>query len=204
MKGLFLLREFEWQAYRKRKRARLEVTDFSILATNCIGGIIYHDLGLEFRTPTVNLTIPLEDLIKLAENPRWYMERPLVEIKDPGPCPAALLGDIRVNFVHYAAFEEGAAKWEERKRKINWDRIVLMGTDRDGCDYETLRRFDQLPWPNKVMFTHRPYPEFPSACYIKGFEERGEVGVLTDFKPGIRKRRFVDAFDYVAFLNRIE
>ncbi len=198
------LRKYEWLAYRKCKRTRLKITDFSILATNCIGGVMYHDLGLEFLTPTVNLTISLRDLVKLAENPRWYMEQPLVEIQEPGPCPAGLLGDVRVNFVHYASFEEGAGKWEERKRKINWDRLVLMGTDQGNCDYETLQRFDRLSWPNKLVFTHRPYSEFSSACYIKGFEEQDEVGVLTNFKPGFRKRRFLDDFDYVAFLNRIK
>lgn len=199
-----LLRECEWRVYRWGKRMRLKNPGFSILATNCIGGVMYHDLGLEFLTPTVNLTISIQDLIKLAGNPRWYMDQPLTELENPGGCPAACLGDIRVNFVHYASFEEGAAKWEERKRKINYDRLILMATDRNGCDYEILRRFDQLPYPHKVVFTHRPYPELPSARYIRGFEDQGEVGVLTNFKPGRLKRRYMDDFDYVSFLNGME
>ena len=198
------LREREWRAYLWKKRLRLKRPGFSILSTNCIGGVMYHDLGLEFLTPTVNLTIPIRDLIKLAGNPRWYMALPLAERENPGGCPTALLGDVRVNFHHYASFEEASAKWEERKRKINWDRLILMATDRDGCDYETLRRFDRLSYPHKLVFTHRPYPELDSACYIRGFEERGEVGVLTNFKPGPLKRRYLDAFDYVGFLNGAE
>lgn len=197
-------KECEWLVYRWKKRRRLKNPGFSILATNCIGGVIYHDLGLEFLTPTVNLTIPIQDFIRLAENPRWYMDQPLARLENPGGCPAARVGDVRVNFVHYASFEEGAAKWEERKRKINYDRLILMATDRGGCDYEALRRFDRLPCPHKVVFTHRPYPEFSSARCIRGFEDRGEVGVLTNFKPGRLKRRYLDDFDYVRFLNGTE
>lgn len=198
------LKEREWRAYRWRKRRRLKNSDFSILSTNCIGGVIYHDLGLEFLTPTVNLGFSLQDFIKLAENSRQYMEQPLVEVKNTGGCPAALLGDIRVNFAHYASFEEGEAKWEERKRKINWDRLVLMATDRGACDYEALGRFDGLLCPYKVIFTRKPYPEFSSARFIRGFEDREEVGILTDFKPGLLMRRYLDDFDYVDFLNGVK
>ncbi len=197
------MKNAEWQAFCKRRRARLRNTGFSILAANCIGGIMYHDLGLEFLTPTVNLTIPLEDLIKLAGNLRWYMEQSFVEIPEPGPCPAGMLGDVRVNFVHYASFREGVQKWEERKRKSNWDKMILIATDRGISDSEVLERFDRLEYPYKILFTHVPHPELGCAVYMPGFEDREEVGVLTNFRPGILRRRYLDGFDYVGFLNRV-
>jgi uncharacterized protein (DUF1919 family) len=79
-----------------------------------------------------------------------------------------------------------------------------MSTDRGDCDYETLQRFDRLPCLYKVLFTHRPYPELSSACFIKGFENQETVGILTDFKPGPSKRRYLDDFDYVDFLNGVK
>lgn len=202
-RALLRLKNLEWQFYCKRRRARLKAAGFSILATNCIGGVMYHDLGLEFLTPTVNLTISLADLIKLAENPRRYMEQSFAEIPEPGPCPAGMLGDIRVNFVHYDSFQEGVRKWEERKGKINWDKIVLIATDRDLSDGGDLRKFDRLEYPNKILFTHVPHPELGCAVYLPGFEDREEVGVLTNFRPGLLQRRYMDRFDYVAFLNRM-
>ena len=122
-----------------------------------------------------------------------------MELENPGGYPAALLGDVRVNFFHYASFAEGAARWEERKRKINWTRLVLIATDRGSCDYETLMRFDRLPCPYKVIFTHRSCPEISSAVYIKGFENCGQVGILTDFKRGLLMRRYLDALTMWAF-----
>lgn len=197
-----LLRHMEWRFYKWRRRKRLKNHDFTILATNCIGTVIYHDLGLEFLSPTINLTISMSDLVKLAENPKWYMEQEFVELTDSGPCPAGMLGDIRVDFVHYASFAEGVQKWEERKRRINWNNIFLVGTDRNGCSYEALQSFDRLPYPNKVVFTRVEYPELASAYHMKGFEEEPELGVLTNFKEQIRIRRYMDDYDYVSFLNR--
>lgn len=202
------VRFLEWNVYRKRRAARLKRSDFSIICTNCIGGVMYHDLGLEFLTPTVNLTIGMLDLIKMAGDLKWYMEQPLTEVKSEHPYPIALLGEgeraVQVNFLHYDTFRDAAEKWEERKRKINYDCIVLMGTDRNNCDYETLRRFDRLPYPNKIVFTHIPYPEFSSARYIPGFENQPEIGTLTNFKPQFRQRRYIDGFDYVSFLNNLK
>lgn len=105
-------------------------------------------------------------------------------------------------FISYIiTFEEGVRKWEERKKRINWENLFLVGTEKDGCTYETLRRFEELPCKNKVIFTHVEYPEFPSACYIRGFEDRNELGVLTFPKKQLLKRRYLDDFDYVSFLN---
>ncbi len=51
----------------------------------------------------------------MAANLPEYMEKDLVEAPEEGPCPAGLLGDVRVNFVHYKNFDEGKKKWDERK-----------------------------------------------------------------------------------------
>ena len=163
---------------------------------------MYRDLGLKYLTPTANLAIPMDDFVKMAGDLKWYMQQELIEIKNGGECPAGLLGDVRINFVHYKTFEEGKAKWEERTKRINWENLFIVGTERDGCNYETIRRFEELPYHNKVIFTKQDYPEFSSAHYISGFEKQTELGVLAGYKKQFWKRRYLDDFDYVAFLNR--
>lgn len=200
--------EQEYREFLARRRARLKCFDFSIFCTNCIGGVMYHDLGLEFLSPTINLTIGIKDFIKMAKNLKWYMDQPLEELESGESFPVARLGTgdaaVQVNFLHYGTFQDAREKWEERKRKINWDRIVLITTDRNNCDYSTLRLFDELPYPNKLAFTHVDYPELSSAFYFKGFEDQPELGTLTDFKPQFFKRRYMDSFDYVTFLNNLK
>lgn len=52
---------FHWNRFMRnrviipRLRKELQNHDFTIICNNCTGGIISHDLGCEFKSPTVNL-----------------------------------------------------------------------------------------------------------------------------------------------------
>ena len=195
------LREREWMMYKKRNRRRLRNNDFTVIASNCSGMFMYYDLELPYLTPTVNLSVEMNDFVKMVRNLRWYMEQEMVEVEGGSICPVGMLGDIKIHFIHYASFEEGANKWSERKKRMNWEKLFIVGSEKDGCTYETIEEFEELPYKNKVIFTHIEYPEFSSAFCIKGFENRDELGTITLFKDQGLKRRFLDDFDYVQFIN---
>ena len=196
------LRERERAAYLAKRRGRLKNAGFTILASDCNGTMMYHDLGLPFLSPTINLTIGMNDFVKMLENLPWYMEQELTELSVEGRTfPTGLLGDIQVNFVHYQTFEESARKWEERKKRINWDNLFVVGSAKGACTYETIQRFDRLPYQHKVIFTHIEYPEFSSAYRLKGFEKQGALGTTTNYIIRFLKRRYLESFDYVSFLN---
>ncbi|MCI9618748.1 MAG: DUF1919 domain-containing protein [Dorea sp.] len=195
------LQLYERKLYCRRKKNRLKNKDFSIIASNCNGTFMYYDMRIRYLTPTVNLVIEMNDFVKLAENLEAYMEKEIVKLESDVPYPTGMLDDIKIMFMHYPTFEEGVEKWNERKKRINWENLFIVGTEKDGCTYETIQRFDRLPYENKVIFTHIEYPEFSSAYYIEGFEERDEIGVLTNYKEQFWKRRYLDDFDYVNFLN---
>lgn len=198
------VRRYKWNEYKQyleEKKARLRNFDFSIISSNCNGAFMYYDLGLPYLSPTVNLTIGMNDFIKMVKNLKYYMALKMKELEGNYAYPTGILGDIKVNFVHYKTFEEGFKKWEERKKRINWDNLFIVGTERGDCDYETIKCFEQLPYKNKICFTHIEYPEFKSAYYIKGFEEQGQLGILVDYKKQFLLRRYLDDFDYLDFLN---
>ena len=198
------IREKEYLFYKIRRRWRLRNKDVTIISSNCSGAFMYYDLGMQYRTPTVNLSIEMKDFVKMAGNLKWYMEQEPVESEEKVPCPVGLLGDIKIYFIHYDSFDQGRRKWEERKKRINWENIFIVGSEKDGCTYETIKNFEELPFENKVIFTRIEYPEFPSACCIKGFEDQKELGVITYFKKQVLKRRYLDDFDYVSFLNKMK
>lgn len=102
--------------------------------------------------------------------------------------------------MHYHTFEEAKACWLKRCARINKDNVFVMMTDRDGCTYEDLVRFDSLPFSHKVVFTHKYLPEIKSSFYIRGFENEKQVGLLNQTK-NILGYRYIDEFDYVKFLN---
>lgn len=183
-------------------RAKLKNTNFSVISSNCNGGFILHDLGQRFNSPTVNLYLFPKDFIKLVKNLKYYMSLKLSFVKEDGKnYPIGVLDDIRVYFMHYKSEEEAENKWEERKKRINYDNIFIMMTDKDGCTYEDLKEFDSLEYKNKVVFTHLDYPEFKSACYIKGYENQVEVGHIYEFLNGETGLKHYDEFDYISWFN---
>lgn len=200
--GVFsFLARGERKLYLTTKRMALKNKTASIIASNCNGAFILHDMGCRFNTPTVNLYFHPDGFLRFLGDIEKYLVCPLTEVKSDLPYPVGCLEDVTVYFMHYHSFEEAAAKWKERATRVSFDNLFLMMTDKDCCTYEQIAEFDALPYKNKVIFTHKPYPEFKSAYYVRGFEEKGEVGILSDFKPGFLRRRFLDEFDYVSFLN---
>ena len=198
-----LISRAEWRLYKEWKRLQLKTHQPTIIASNCIGTFIYYDMKLQFRSPTINLSFDMNDYVRFLENLRWYLEQPLLPYEDERfSFPCGMLGDVEIRFNHYKTFEEAAAKWNARKQRIDWDNLFVIGIDGDDCTYESLQRFDALPYKNKVIFTHKPYPEFASAYYLPGFEAHGGIGRATDFKEQFFIRRYMDAFDYISFLNR--
>ena len=194
----------ERRLYIKRKRNKLKNRTASILSSNCTGSIISHDMGCPFNSPTVNLYFLPEDFLKFLERPQYYLDLVPVKAESPEPFPVGRLDDIFLYFMHYKSFEEARDKWIQRSRRVDFDNLFVIMTDKSGCTEEQIRRFDGLPYANKVIFTHKAHSELQSAYYIKGFEEEKEVGILTDWKPTFWKRRWLDEFDYVDFLNRKE
>lgn len=195
------LKLLENKLYNINKKKHLKNKNFTIISSNCVGGIIYHDLGLPFLTPTVNLSFDMNDFVKFVSNLKYYIDKDLIKLDTNKEYPIGVIEDIKINFIHYKTFEEAKTKWDERKQRINYDNLFIIGTDKDNCTYETLKAFENLPYENKIIFTHIDYSEISSSYCIKGFEDKNELGVITNFKKGFLMRRYLDDFDYVSFLN---
>lgn len=185
-------------------REKLKNTSFSVISSNCNGAFILHDLGLRFNSPTVNLFLYPKDFIKFVKNLKHYINLELEFIKKENiEYPVGKLDDIEIYFMHYETERKAKLKWEERKRRINYENIFIIMTDRDGCTYEDLVEFDNLEYENKIVFTHLPYPEIKSSIYIKGFENENQIGHIYEFKNKSTGEKFYDDFDYVKWFNGI-
>ena len=115
--------------------------------------------------------------------------------------PVGMLDDIKLYFVHYESEEQARSKWIERSKRINLENLFILMTDRDGCTKDDLIEFDNLPYKNKIVFTHVPYDDIKSAVYIKGFEKDNEVGMCFKFKNRFTGKKYYDDFDYVSWFN---
>ena len=54
----------------KKNRSLLKNRDITIISANCVGGVIYHDLGLAFNSPTINLFFSASDYVKCRDKQR--------------------------------------------------------------------------------------------------------------------------------------
>ena len=189
----------------RENRARFHNPEVSIISMNCTGGILAHDLGIRFQSPTVNLYFRAEDFIRFCENLPYYLSiQELIpctdrEITGDRTYPTAYLGDLALFLVHYASVEEANRKWQERKTRVHPDNLVVLATDRDGMTEELKDRFEKLPY-RKVMFVKQPDPVHPHCIYSPGFEKEESVGLVTD-PAGYSGKRAIDRYDWVAFLN---
>lgn len=192
----------EHRLYLENKQKKIKNKNPTVISSNCNGSVILHDLGLRFNSPTVNLFFEAGDFIKFLKNMKYYLNSEPVQIESDKDYPVGMINDITVYFMHFDSFDEAKEKWIERSKRVDFENLYVIMTDKNGCTYDHIKDFDSLPIKHKVIFTHKPYPEFKSAYYIKGFENDDEVGVLSDWKPGFLKRRWLDGFDYVSFLNQ--
>ena len=189
----------------KYNQIRLKNKDFTLIASNCNGCFICHDLNLRFNSPFVNLYLDSRDFIKYLKNMEHYNNCELSFInKENIDYPVGMLDDIKLYFVHYESEEQARSKWIERSKRINLENLFILMTDRDGCTKDDLIEFDNLPYKNKIVFTHVPYDDIKSAVYIKGFEKDNEVGMCFKFKNRFTGKKYYDDFNYVKWFNRGE
>ena len=202
MKGKIAPRMSRLQTKKARKKfKKLEGTaDFSIISQNCIGGVMYHDLGLKFLSPTINAYMSALDFIKFCENLEYYCSINAEDILfvEERQYPVGFLGDIKIYFVHYKTKDEVIQKWNDRRQRINFKKIRIVMTDRDGLDEGLLRRFLKLPY-KKILFSAKDYG-VPEINYMPCFKKQICVGVLTAYYSFSGKRYYEKYFDYIKWL----
>lgn len=132
----------------KKFRKKLKNHNFTIICSNCIGGVIYNRLGERFNSPTLNIAIVQKEFCDFINYFDYYLS---IEMTDGGlrndgvplgilKGDESLIPDITVELVHYRSFEEGKNKWDERKKRVNKDNLYIIMFDTEGVTYEDLKK----------------------------------------------------------------
>lgn len=207
--------QLRWHLYKNRQLVNREVT---IISNNCIAGVIYHDCGLRFLSPTVNLWFPTEDFFTYAANLLEYSPQQgaeLREIFEEGiSYPLGLLtpksGDlpaIKLYFQHYPSFELAKEKWEQRSKRINLENICMIFE----CSQPIAENspipelFRAAPYSHKVIVTskHSVTGAGTEVVHLPVYDLPGyQPGKLFTTKSKLSLSRWLDDFNYVEFLNR--
>lgn len=183
-----------------RLKNRKEIT---VISSNCVGGVLLHDLHMRFDSPTINMFMSAEDFLELCENLEYYMKADMEEIRSDYAYPMALLGNrIKLHLVHYENYESARQMWMRRRQRIHWDNLYLIMVDRDGCNEGVASRFDKLIFPNKVLLSYKNYLGVDCCVVIPNTEEEGQIRDLCQYQSRYRGKRWLDEWDYVNFLNK--
>lgn len=154
-----------------QRQKKIHVKDFTIISNNCWGGFIYQSYSLKYNSPTIGLFFVAEDYIKFISNFKNYINMDLIEVNyknskwydilknNPsfGCYPIGKLGDIEIHFLHYKTFFEAKEKWNIRKSRINFERIIFKFSEMNYCTEDDIKVFQNLPLENKICFVTKKF-----------------------------------------------
>jgi uncharacterized protein (DUF1919 family) len=193
----------------KVERGRLKNTGFSIFSQNCVGCVITHDLGQPFNSPTVNLYMNSEDYIFFLEHPKDFVGEKLVFVPSEKRYPKAQIsvktddisGVISLYFPHEMDENKIQEEWLRRSKRVNYDNLFVIATDRDGLTEELLERFHKLPYKNKILLSSKQYDKYPFIQYYKRYQRETQLPTMVRIINIFGKREYGQGWDYVKWLN---
>ena len=143
--------------------------DVTIISNNCYAGIFYRNNNLKYLSPTLGLFFIASEYIKFIYNIKYYLNQELtfIEIEQSKFSDylykinyngvIGKLDDVEIMFLHYNSKQEAYEKWNRRKERINWNKIIYKFSDQNLCRYEDLKKFNDFDAKNKILFTTRKY-----------------------------------------------
>ncbi len=152
---------------RNLNNLRLKNKSFTIISNNCWGGFVYQRFKLPYQSPTIGLFIPDRHYFRFCCNLKEYLESELdfIDPKDSEyyemrrakygkeiDYPVAKLKDIEIWFTHYKSREEVLRKWNRRKTRVNYEKVIYKWSQRSPEAAELVKDFIELPLHPKIAF----------------------------------------------------
>ena len=189
-----------------RYRENLKNGDFSLVSSDCTGGCWAKDLRVRMNSPTRNFYFNAGDYIKFCYNLNYYLGLEPTEYRgnysgEGSQYLMASLGDLILFLVHYKSVDQAKSEWLRRRARVDYNNMFFVMNDRNFCTEKEIKAFENLPFPNKVCFTHVPYRQYKSTFYLTGSEQDDYVKGVTSYVCPIGIRRYYDQFDFVNWLN---
>ena len=167
------------------------------------GGVLLHDLGMRFDTPTINLTVDSFPQFVSEYTTLYQTEtKPYtLDVENQPSYPVLRIGDNIIKAIHYKSVDEFNEKWNKRfDRFMSSDaEIFIIACDAQVKTDKDKKEFLKLPY-RKVCFTNKHYDE-KEFIYIPGYDNLESVGDLTKYCDLLGHRVFEKYFDCVSWLN---
>lgn len=169
---------------------RVKNPNFTVIASNCIGGLVHQVLDLPYKTPFAGLYLFAPCYMRLVRDVEGYLRSPLefsptsryaqaraLDVMHPYPI-GLLGGNVEIHFLHFSGDNEAKETWNRRVAGIHRDNLFFCLTDKDLWTEAIMADFDKLLYPNKVCFTARRFPKFSSAIWFPECSRESKVVAL--------------------------
>ena len=147
---VFELPNFDIEEYVELINSRV-----TIFSNYCLGGMLYHELGLEILSPTINMFCTGKDYLEFLENYEYYLDCEMKELSSDcdrelsqkigevyASVPKGILGEKLVwVFNHDVDLSEAIVKWNIRKNRVNKQNVVaimIIHSEEDAYQFEKL------------------------------------------------------------------
>lgn len=101
-----------------------------------------------------------------------------------------------LHFLHYTSQEDAKEKWLRRVGRMNFDYMIFKFSDGDLFEDTMAKRFDDLPFKNKVCFSAKEFPDLKSVVTLGKF--KGGERVHDEWKNSKKE------FDVAKFINNLQ
>lgn len=170
------------------RRIGLKNFDFSIISNNC-WGVLYDVYGLQYRSPTIGMYFFADDYVKFINNLPQYLSLQMQPLKIEASrhkeeiikngnvnSPLGYVGDVEVVFVHYKSAEEGCKKWNSRRKRVNYNNLLVKFSDQNFFSDAEYEAFIASDFKHKLFFTsNRKYLSENYCVFIEKYEDNGYV-----------------------------
>lgn len=178
-----------------------ENSNASILCNMCLGGILSHERGWQFRSPFVNLMIPADEFIELISDLRNNLNSDFTDITKGNKYPIGLLGGrYHVHFIHYKTYQEAVGKWRERCKRIDYENLYVILVQTASCTENGLQQFATLPYRNKVALVSSDHPSSDVLYPLKKYDGKNINGEILSAE-GWKGRHLYDSFNWNKFFK---
>jgi hypothetical protein len=187
------------------RRKKLKIKNLTIISNNCWAGIVSQYLGIKYYTPTIGLYFFSEEYIKFLERFDYYIKQKLeiIDTKDSKYYDEMIkknhknaivgkLDDVEIVFLHMKTGKEAIEKWNKRVKRINRRNIIFKFCEQNECSIEHIKRFENLPFKNKICFTTKEYPGYKSVIWFKDQVKNEEV--VRDY---YESHKYLNIIDYI-------
>lgn len=204
---------FNIKKHKKKMQNLYNGSNVTIISNNCLAGVIYNILGLEFCSPTINQWMKMAEYYEFVSDLKYYMQCELAENVEESknwkfPVGTLIAKDtfhnnLNIYFNHYDTFENAKTKWEKRKQNILWDKLYVIYdfNDKD-FDGELLYKFDELPYKHKISLTHyKSFVEIKNTYKMNCISDNEDIVKEFDY-DGLSGKRYFEEWNYIDFLTK--